>query len=358
MPPVKSSPRPALIHQAKVLDVNIANWTLSVHTEFTKKPMTDIPFAVPYMHPNNGEGIYFMPEVGSVCWLCEPSDGSKAFVLAWAPPSVDGPGQFRGHRQDLNPGDIWMGTRDENFLILRRGGVVQIGGTGLCQRMFLPINNTIRDICENYSLQTLGGDLEWSIARQETTTDGHRPALLKLSAREFADDAKPIATLEIGSHDGDSNTILSLAIKESGEDGAATKISLKVGKDGSVAWEVEKDVVWKIHGKVTVNADGEVQITLGDKFTLDAADKATLKAKGIDIDAKTSPLNIKAPTTAIDSSVTVANGTTGVWLADTAFIQWVLTHTHPTAAPGPPSPAVPPYVVSPGTSFALKLKAK
>ena len=177
MPPVKSGPKPSYIHQAKILDVNITNWTLSVHTEFTQKPLTDIPFAVPYMHPNNGEGIYFMPEVGSICWLCEPSDGGKGFVIAWAPPSVDGPGQFRGHRQDLNPGDIYLGTRDENFLILRRGGVVQIGGTGLCQRMFLPINNTIKDFCENYGLHTLGGDLEWTVNREETIDNGHRPAI-------------------------------------------------------------------------------------------------------------------------------------------------------------------------------------
>src|SRR4051812_45939524 len=108
MAPVRSGTTPARIHQAKVLDVNVANWTLSVHTEFTQKPLTDIPFAVPYMHPNNGEGIYFMPEVGSICWLCEPSDGGKGFIIAWAPPSVDGPAQFRGHRQDLNPGDIYL----------------------------------------------------------------------------------------------------------------------------------------------------------------------------------------------------------------------------------------------------------
>lgn len=359
MAPISSKTRAAYVHQAKIIDVNIANWTVSVATQFADKPLTDIPFAVPYLHPNNGEGIYFMPEVGSVCWLCEPSDGNKPFVLAWAPPSVDGTGQFRAHRQDLSPGDIWLGTRDENFLILRRGGVVQIGGTGLCQRLFLPINNTIKDFCENYSLNTIGGDLEWVVKRVETDTTGDRPALLTLSAKAFANDEQPIATLKIGSHDGDKKTILSLAIHASGAQGADTVISLKMTNEGNVIWEVEKDVSLTIKGKVTVDAKGEVKFTAGNKFTLDVKDKLALKAKGIDVDAGGKNIDVKADKVTVAAEVIVNSGVKGVWLADDAFISWIATHTHTSAPTGSPtSPAVPPYSAVPGTSYATMLKAK
>ena len=325
-----------------MLDVNITNWTLSVHTEFTKKPLTDISFAVPYMHPHNGEGIYFMPEVGSLCWLCEPSDGNKGFVIAWAPPTVDGTGQFRGHRQDLNPGDIWMGTRDENFLVLRRGGVVQIGGNGLCQRMFLPINNTIKDFCENYGLHTLGGDLEWTVDRPEKKDDGHRPSLLKVSARTFADDAKHIATLEIGSHDGDDKTILTLKIKESGDDGAETKISLKMSKEGTVTWDVKKDVVYKVEGKVTADIKGAVKVTTEDKVTLTAKDKLTVKAKGMEFDADGDKVTIKSDTV-IKATLKVGAATYPVVLASPGFLSYMSGHMHPTTAPGAPTgPPTPP----------------
>jgi hypothetical protein len=340
MPPVKTTTKAALVHSARVLDVNIANWTLSVQTQFTKKPVTDIPFAVPYMHPNNGEGIYFMPEVGSTCWLCEPSDGSKAFVMAWTPPSVDGPGQFRAHRQDLNPGDIWMGTRDENFLVLRRGGVVQIGGNGLCQRMFLPINNTIKDFCENYGLHTLGGDLEWAIARTETTDDGTRPALLKLSARVFADDEKPTATLEIGSHEGDKKTILTLKIKKDGKDGSDTQISLKMSNEGTITWDIKKDVIYKIEGKLTADIKGEVTVKTEDKVTLEAKKKLSVKAKGVDIDADGDKVTIKSDLVA-SMTAKIGGATYPVVLATPSFIAF-LNHMHPTAAPGPPSPGTPP----------------
>ena len=185
--PTQGALIPAKIERARVIDVDISTYTLTVATAFAKKPMTAIPFATPYQHFNNGEGIYFMPEVGSLCWLCEPSDGSVPFVLAWC--SAQDEADFTARKQQLNPGDIYLGTRDENFLILRRGGVVEIGATGICQRIFMPVNNTINDFCENYNLHSLGGDLEWTIKRDENTTDGTRPALLGLYAKEFADDS-------------------------------------------------------------------------------------------------------------------------------------------------------------------------
>src|SRR5512142_1614872 len=223
---------PALIETGMVIDVDIETYSLAAVTQYTRKPLTGLAFATPYQHPANGEGIYFMPEAGSLVWICFPSDGSKPFVMAWAP-AREPNDSLRSNKMNLNPGDIYLGTRDENFLILRRGGVVQIGGGPICQRMFLPVNNTIRDFCENYSLQSLGGSLEWSIAREESTTDGNRPALLRLYAREYADDEQPVAFLEIGSHSDSAQNILSLVINESGQAGAAKKISLEFRKDGS-----------------------------------------------------------------------------------------------------------------------------
>ena len=350
MPPVKSGTKPAHIHQARVLDVNIANWTLSIHTEFTKKPLTDIPFAVPYMHPHNGEGIYFMPEVGSVCWLCEPSDGNKGFVIAWAPPSVDGAGQFRGHRQDLNPGDIYLGTRDENFLVLRRGGVVQIGGTGLCQRMFLPINNTIKDFCENYGLHTLGGDLVWEIAPVEkvdgdllppvSDTEAKRPALLKLSAREFAGDKNPLAILEIGSHENDKKTILSLTILESGKDGAASKISLKMDKEGTVTWEIKKDVIYKVDGDLTATIKGDITVKSKQDVTLGAEGLLSVKTKGMEFDADGDKVTIKSDVVAT-KTVKIGGATYSVVLATPGLISFLTDHKH-TCSTGPGGPPTPP----------------
>jgi hypothetical protein len=341
----------ATIEHGRVLDVDMASYTLTVTTQFTKKPQTGVTFMTPYQHFVNGEGIYFMPEVGSLVWICFPSDGNRPFVLGWAPGSDEG--DYRAKKKDLNPGDIYLGTRDENFLILRRGGVVQIGGGPLCQRIFIPIENTVRDFCENYALNTLGGDLEWTIGREESTTDGKRPANLRILAREFSDDPKAVAKLEIGSHEGDDKTILSLIVNDSGKDGAAKKIELFFDKEGNVKWKVEKDVEWKVKEKFTLEVDKEVLIKTKDKMNLEATKDLTAKGDAVTVEAAKgmtlkagSPIDMTAPKIN-------AGGQSGPVAMATPLVTWLGTHIHPTTAPGAPTgpPAVPP----PGAIASTKL---
>jgi hypothetical protein len=351
-----SKSSPAVIESGRVLDVDMKTYTLTVATEFTKKPQTGVPFATPYQHFANGEGIYFMPEVGSVCWLCFPSDGHKAFVLAWR--SAPDEGDNRAKKKELNPGDIYLGTRDENFLVLRRGGVVQIGGGPICQRIFLPIENTINDFCENYGLHTLAGSLEWGIAREEKTTDGKRPATLKVHAREFADDAKPIALLEIGSHESDKKTILSLVIKESGKDGAAKKVELSLDKDGNLKWKLEKDVEWSVKGKFSLEVEKDISVkSKTGKMDLEAKQAFSLKAQQVTVESQTgvtvkanAPVEISAP------MINAGGNTSPVALA-TPLMIWLAAHTHLTTVPGSPtSPAAAaPTGPPPGNIVSTKL---
>lgn len=344
---------PATIQKARVLDVDLSHYTLTIATEFAKKPLSGVSFATPYQHFNNGEGMYFLPEVGSICWLCEPSDGGMPFILAWA--SGQDEGDFRAKKQDLNPGDIYLGTRDENFLILRRGGVVQIGGTGLCQRMFLPVNNLIQDFCENYALHTLGGDLEWSTSIPQGTTDGSRPSLLSVKARALANDPNPIAVLQIGSHPNDSTTILSLSINASGAQGAQEQINLKLGKNGSVTWTVQQDVTYNVTGKFSVNSTGDATVASQGMAEVSGALGATLKTPMTATVAGGTAIALDAPTVAVKTQMTVGGGGQPVALAGPLLI-WLASHTHLSSAPGTPtSPAVAAPTGPPPTSIASAL---
>lgn len=336
---------PTTIQRGRVIDVDVATYTLVVATEFTKKVLTDISFATPYQHFVNGEGIYFMPEVGSVVWLCEPSDGGKYFVLAWA--AAQDEGDFRARKMDLNPGDIYMGTRDENFLILRRGGVVQIGGGPLSQRMFLPVDNTIKDICENYSLNTLGGDLEWTTKRSEEDADGKRPTRLRIGARQFADDKNPLAELEIGSQDGDDATILRLRVRASDDDGAATQIDLKLTKDGDVLWAVERNVLWEVKGNHTIEADGNVVHKAKGDARVEALGTFLGKGAVATVEATTGLATVRSPTVVVlDAPLTQAGGTSAVIPVALAppLLAWLATHVHLIIAPIPGTPTSPPAV--------------
>jgi hypothetical protein len=329
----------ARIEKARVIDVDTSTYTLTIATAFAKKPMTAIPFATPYQHFVNGEGIYFMPEVGSLCWLCEPSDGCMPFILAWG--SGQDEADFTARKQSLNPGDIYLGTRDENFMILKRGGVVQIGSTGICQRIFMPLNNLINDFCENYKLNSLGGDLEWVIKRDENTTDGTRPALLKLYAKEFADDPTSIADLEIGSHDNDSKTILSLVIYDNGTAQQQQKISLSMTKDGDVSWEVEKDYNLTVKGNYTGDVTGDINIT-GHKTATVSVTGALKVHTDADATLEAKQVTVDSPMTKMTGTVQ-ANGQIPVALA-TPLILWLGSHTHKLLAPTAGSDTAPPSI--------------
>lgn len=334
----------AVVESGRVLDVDISNYTLVVTTQYSKKPQTGICWSSPYTHFVNGEGVYIMPEVGSLCWVCFPSDGNRPFVLGWAPAGDEG--DYRSRRQNLNPGDIYLGTRDENFLILRRGGIVQMGGGPLCQRIFLPVNNTIRDFCENYALHTIGGDLTWTVERSENDTDGKRPTTLSILARELANDAKPIAELLIGSHGSGDKTILSLKIKESGEDGAASKIELKLDKDGNIKWDVKKDVEWKIEGKASGEVKGAVDFKFKDTATFTVTKKLTLKSDD-DIDITSGgTITLKGSKVVAKEKLDVGSATYAVVLDGPAFKAFV-NHMHPfvdfSGMTGPPTPPLVSY---------------
>jgi hypothetical protein len=362
---------PSFVETAMVVDVDIETYRVSVLTQHDgQKALTELAFATPYQHYANGEGIYFMPEVGSTVWVCWPSDGSRPFVMAWAPAREEND-SLRSNKMELNPGDIYLGTRDDNFCILRRGGVVQIGGGPLSQRMFIPVNNTIKDFCENYGLHSLGGDLEWTIQREEATTDGKRPALLKVRAKEYANDEGEVAVLQIGSHPDQAQNILSLVVNASGAKGAAKKISLEFRKDGSAVWKFENNVNWTVKKNLAVRADQNLTLNAGKLAELLSDQDIKLDAKKGTLDAKAATvMNLNAgvqvnvgPKLQVGAPPPPPSGDGGApadspkaaLLADPLFLQWLLGHTHivrgigmqtgPAAAsPSPPLPPSSQYI--------------
>jgi hypothetical protein len=199
---------PAYIHEARVFNVNMTNWTVDVSTIFDQKVMLDVQVSSPYMNPNQGEGLYCVPEVGSKCLVCIPSDGPPPFVLAFVMPMVtlqdtstdeapagtapqggepknSGDYTFAGGRRRGKPGDIVARTRDGNFMILHRGGVVQFGSTPLAQRICVPLQNLVTDISQNYNHFNGGGTINWGI--QDRGAKNPR-AELRHTMRVYADD--------------------------------------------------------------------------------------------------------------------------------------------------------------------------
>jgi hypothetical protein len=273
----------ALVERARVVTVNIRDYTVDVTTEFSYKNRFDIPMMSPYCHQNQGEGINLIPEVGATCWICTPSEeGRDAFVLGFT--MVDEGGSYRGGRELLNPGDIHLSTRDGNFVALRRGGVVQVGATPICQRVYIPIRNFIQDFAENYELHTPGGDLTWNVARKDEDSDGHQRCLLTVAAKEFADDPneKTVAILKMGSHGEGNDTILSLLTRDKG--GGIVQTMVEIGKAGDLAVKVKKfDLT--VEGDLTALIDGTFSLKAQGPITVESLGALQATAQSISMTA-------------------------------------------------------------------------
>jgi hypothetical protein len=285
-----------------------------------------------------------MPEVGSICWICSPSEiGKNSFVLGWTP--VQESGSFRAGRELLNPGDLHFSTRDGNFLYIRRGGIIQIGATPVCQRIYIPIRNIIRDLAENYELSTPAGDLTWQVNRTDEQSDGHRGCLYTLSCKEFSDDPNkdPLAVLKIGSHGEGIDTILTLETRDKG--GGTVKTKLEISKAGEVKWAIEKNLTIEVKGDFTTTVKGKMTTTSTGDMSLESKSKMTGKAPAIGLNGGGAKLDLSGSASLTGAAVALGDEAGGFPVVRNTpdFVAWVNTVT--AALVGPPAPPVPVFRV-------------
>lgn len=293
-----------VLEEATVIDVNKSNYTVSVMTRHTSKRFDDIQCALPYFHNDNGEGIYFLPEVGAVCLIFRGSDTTPPFILGFLaiPTVVESPDgtpmrsttdggsttdvSFRGRRRDILPGDIVIATRDENFIIMRRGGVLQIGSTDISQRMYIPIGNFIKDFCENYSMDTFGGNIRWTVERQENDPSGDAPASYVFHMNEFAQDEKAsfrVRHFPPQEGEGGEKSVWEVTVAknkintETGEVSDATYTML-VSMDGTKTEYVGGSYTLQVKTDYTLDADRDILLRAARNILLQGTQSAKLKS--------------------------------------------------------------------------------
>jgi len=181
---------------------------------------------------------------------------------------------------------MMMRTRDENFIILRRGGVIQIGSTPVCQTMYVPIRNMLRHFCENYEVNCFGGQLTWFTERTDQTVDGSVLTTFSLKARERANDPLHVATLTVGSHGEEDPAIVELIVYDSGLDSQQEKARLVIDKEGNVDLSLEKDL------NVTARNSARFEALEGD-FEIEAVKGKVSATSMLDM-ALTTKANFKA----------------------------------------------------------------
>lgn len=322
--------------EARIIDINRKNWTVDCHTVFDQKSFFDIQVATPYVHYTRGEGIYVMPDIGAKCLVCIPSDGPPPFVLAFLmpPETVSDAGSeqapagtqglqgdvvspsdstYAGGRPQAKPGDIVLRGRDGNFCILHRGGVLQVGSTELAQRIYIPLQNLVTDIAQNYNHFNSGGAISWGIrtsSAEDNPETEYKQTFRVYAGDEFADircavgkvhqpiPEKPgndsssldLSELEIGTEDP---VVFEMVLAPGGFDtnnGSpnssardAVKLKMFFDRAGGAMLRAEGSVSLRVRKKLRIRADDSIEL-LGEKsVTIEGKDVINIRGKAIQL---------------------------------------------------------------------------
>lgn len=333
--------------EAVITNVNRSRWTVDASTLYSQKPLRDLQWASPYLHYTGGEGIYFMPEIGAHCYVATPNDNTPAFILCFvSPPAVvnaegnapirstaspEGSNtdiSYQSNRPDMNPGDMGLSTRDGNFIILRRGGVLQLGATPLAQRICVPVRNFVHDYAENYELATPAGDVTWLIDRPELDPAGKPPCSYTFHLHEFATDKN--ATIRVRhlslAASGSKKAAWDVSIAPNGINRSNGQVSspvytLLVLTDGSFAE--------MIGANRSVEVKGDDFLKVGGNHTIEVQKTAKLTANEVGFTAKTT-MTLAAKALRMGGADAIEPAVKG-----NAFFQWLSSAVILTASGGP-----------------------
>jgi len=291
----------AQIVETTIVDFNLQAWTVDVRTQFDQKIYLDIQVSAPYLHWNNGEGIYALPEVGAKCVICLPSDSTPPFVLAFVMPSLDQQNEFLdtdvseeggvskdvsavsyvGNRARPKVGDIVLKGRDGNFVILHRGGVLQIGSSELAQRIYIPLNNVITDISQNYKHYNTGGAINWGVS--SLPSEDNPPTFYKQTFRLFAnegsDDNPPISSATIRVAIGTfSDIVKEPSVDDGGQDSNLNQLNIGTDDDEPIVCEIVLSPSGFVADTGGLTKDATENTTL--RFFFDKKGSTFLRCKG------------------------------------------------------------------------------
>lgn len=152
---------PSRILEGTIISTDTKNHRVEVAYSHMPGTVSDVRIASMYCHPNSGEGVNLLPEPGASCYVGFPSESNgRPFVFAYVMPPTSNEGD-RGPRPEQGGGDIVLKTRDGNTIALRRGGLVQVSSSPLCQTLYVPVGNMLREIFEQKDMSSLLGRMEW-----------------------------------------------------------------------------------------------------------------------------------------------------------------------------------------------------
>lgn len=293
---------------ARVVSVDTDNRLLTVNTLGNKMFGTDdlylpnVKIGHIAWHPNGTYGVY-IPQIGEYVLIMFIN--SEPISMCSYPLSLtEGGGQLANQTDDLGPGDlgfIGLGTAMGGArIIVRAAGTVEIESTKGCRTYWLPINDTINTVCQNYELEPAAGFVHWTI----DSVNGD--AVMDLKAY---DNNQPTAAVHLQVGTADSGALVDLALGDVDEnlDVPTPNLTLQIQSDGTTDLNIAQGKItisMTPDGALTLDLAADANITVGGKALVDVTGDLTQKSGGTFSSDASTAQSLKAPQTAIGDGST------------------------------------------------------
>lgn len=326
----------------RVTHVNSKEWTVNLVGDGPGTTSCQgVPWDVPYRHPDGG-GIDFCPEVGATCHVLWHPEDSFPVILGFTSP-YHRQLNFGSGRRALNPGDVILWSRDDNRIIMRRGGNIEIVSTAECRRTYIAANHTISEVCRDLKTTTRGGSLTWITEDQALNAKSGSRSVYRLGAKRYAQDAEDSVELLFGGIQANSKGF---------SNNGSLLMSWRVGPTDDPLYRVTVDE----NGNSEIVFKGDVrQRVSGSRSTVISGDES-LKASSVSMEATSGNFAIVSRSgsyrVTASSSTEVISGMKRIQASSVVLgkvggnpavlgrelFSWLASHVHP--APGVPAVSV------------------
>ena len=248
--------------------------------------MSDVPYSTPTTN-NEGAGIDFVPTRGSGCIVLKKSSNYASdtdrtpFIIAFKPPSLNVEStSWQGGRLNLAEGDVIISSPELNRVEVLSNGVTKVMSSDVCSIELYPDTQKIETVCNQYSLITAGGSVEWSSDDTEDVGSAHLRVAVKSTS-----------TTEVGASE--------LFIFEAGDAGTPKVIMRVLDPDtssdtGKLLWSCDAE------GEMILDVKKTISVTTGESASITAKGGLYFESPTIDATIGTASLSVTSSDLILD----------------------------------------------------------
>lgn len=334
-----------MTNEAYIVDYDPKSQTVSLVFAGSMRRIDDVPLSVGYANPRGGS-IRPHPEIGTKCLVAGSYDDPK--VIGFLGIYDKRVGSYGRRDPEATYGDLSFGTAADNYIHLRRSGLIEVKASGVCQTLYIPISGLIQEHFREYRGNCPGGEISLRTRSARTEEGGGAGAVLyavkcrgstletemgvqfKLGAvsdtpalpnerlLEYRSGAQVRA--ELGVVFGESGYLFQvLDNAESYEKVPGSALREVKGTEAEVVGAVFKQV----NGKVETTVSGKIQISGGSDLFMSIARSVKVTSPDIILEGKVR----------LGGESAIENAIKGA-----SFLTAYLTHTHGGRVPPPTLP--------------------